>query len=98
MTLEDIRREIQKDFPIVKRKSIYVCQKLEKQYAQSLKEKQMALHYDYHSKYKNNWIYLMRLVKKKSTISYMVYYEGHRGLTALMPVEQDRLIYSPPIS
>jgi len=45
MTIEEIRREINKDFPIVFRKMGYVAQKLKKKFVQF---------FDYYSKYKNN--------------------------------------------
>ena len=94
MTLEDIRREIQKDFPILHRKSSYVLHKLERMFDKSTIEKGVVRFFEYRSKYKNTWIYKINLSKGKNDLFFLAYYYGNKGLTAVCPLSNDILLYS----
>ncbi|MCF8276628.1 MAG: hypothetical protein K9J17_07830 [Flavobacteriales bacterium] len=82
MNLEEIRKEIAKDFEIVERKSRYVEKDLKRLHA-PLRDKRIIKVYDYHSKFKNNWIFKWDVDKKVSIPVYLIWYIGHRGLTAI---------------
>jgi len=82
MNLAEIRKEIDKDFPIVTRKSLYVLQDLIKE-NKPLRGKRIIKVYDYLSKYKNTWIYKWDIDKKVTLPNYLVWYYGNRGLTAI---------------
>lgn len=93
MTLTDIRKEIEKDFPILHRKSGYITQKLSRLYSDSLREKKVTRFFDYQSKYKNKWIYKIELSKKKTNVTFLTYYYGKKGLTAIEPMSGNTLLY-----
>jgi len=82
MNLEEIRKELTKDFEIVERKSLYVVKDLKRQHA-PLRDKRIIKVYDYQSKFKNNWIFKWDVDKKSSVCVYLTWYIGHRGLTAI---------------
>jgi hypothetical protein len=82
MNLAEIRKEIDKDFEIVKRKSMYVLHDLKKVHA-PLRNKRIIKVYDYFSKFKNNWIFKWDVDKKAMIPVYLVWYFGDRGLTAI---------------
>lgn len=92
MTLEEIKEEIRKDYPILKRKSEYVAKKMRRTLRPARRQEIIRL-FDYTSKYKNTWIYLVNVSKKHYKMKYLVYYYGHRGLTALQLGRGDQLMY-----
>ncbi|MCF8464542.1 MAG: hypothetical protein K9G41_06865 [Flavobacteriales bacterium] len=77
-----MRTEIDKDFEIVERKSLYVLKDLKKAHA-PLRQKRIIQVYDYFSKFKNNWIFKWDMDKKVTLSVYLVWYIGDRGLTAV---------------
>lgn len=96
MTLEEVRREIAKDYPILFRKSFYVCRKLEKSLSKVAKGKGFVAFYDYCSKYKNNWMYRIEITKKRSGVSSMLIYhngKGNVGITVTDGTEGVVIIY-----
>ncbi len=82
MNLAEIRKEIDKDFKIVVRKSNYVMQDIIKE-NKPLRSKRIIKVFDYLSKHKNTWIYKWDLDKKSCVPNYLVWYYGDRGLTAI---------------
>ena len=88
MNLEEIKKEIAKDFSVVFRKATY----LEKELKHNLKhrhfEKEIRFH-DYLSKYKNNWIIRVEEQKKGSMVTFITWYYNETGLTAIIPVENN---------
>jgi hypothetical protein len=79
MTLEEIRKEIDKDFPIVYRKAQYVSEKLFRQ-IKPAKGKTYVKLYDYLSKHKNRWIYKIDISKHETFVHFMTYFYGKKGL------------------
>ncbi|MBP9152006.1 MAG: hypothetical protein KBF73_06955, partial [Flavobacteriales bacterium] len=82
MNLAEMRKEIDKDFEIVQRKSLFVLKDLKKEHA-PLRQKRIIKVYDYFSKFKNNWIFKWDVDKKVTLPNYLVWYIGDRGLTAV---------------
>jgi len=82
MTLAEIKKEIDKDFPIVRNKGIYVQRKLLHDLKPHGSDK-IVRYLDYVSKYKNNWIIRFGLSKKDSKMSQMVWYHNEKGLAAI---------------
>lgn len=82
MTLEEMRKDLEKDFPIVCRKGQYVYEKLLKQLAPRRDEEYYRT-FDYYSKHKNTWIFSLIVSKKKPSVHAMVYFYGKRGLTGI---------------
>ena len=92
MTLEEIRKEIEKDYPILIRKMTYVAQDLEKT-EQSRQEKGFERFYDYCSKYKNQWIYRLHITKKVSECAAMLVYHSGKGHAAITASAEMSIIY-----
>jgi hypothetical protein len=82
MTLEEIRREITKDFPIVFRKASYVGNKVRKA-AHPKRDERYGTQFDYLSKYKNNWICNLEVGKKEMKIHCMAHYYAELGLAGV---------------
>ncbi|MCG3164623.1 MAG: hypothetical protein POELPBGB_00382 [Bacteroidia bacterium] len=91
MNLEEIRKEIDKDFDIVCRKSVYVMQDLLKE-NRPLRGNRIIKVYDYFSKHKNNWIYKLDLDKKGCLHNYLTYYYNDRGLAGIEVTPQNKLM------
>jgi hypothetical protein len=84
MTLEEIRKEINKDFPILYRKMNYVQEDLDKKYSKSQKKEGYDEYFEYNSKYKNKYIYrIFRKHKKTERQSMLIYHNGigHVGIS-----------------
>ena len=85
MTLEEIRKEIEKDFPILQRKMGYVANDLGKKLSKVEKRQSNTYFYDYISKYKNYWIYRITANRIGPTYSAIMLYHngrGHVGITS----------------
>jgi len=93
MTLEEIRREVEKDFPIVHRKSSYVSNKMKRIFRDSLRQGNVVRFFDYVSKQKNKWIYKIELSNKPALITFMAYYYGAKGLNAVMMISDNNMLY-----
>ncbi len=91
MTLAEIKKEIDKDFPIVRNKGIYVQRKLLHEYKPKGGET-IVKYFDYVSKYKNNWIIRFGLNKKNTFSNHITYYYGDKGLLAIAPVDNGALL------
>lgn len=94
MTLEEIRAEIEKDYPILYRKSSYLGNKLARK--MRLKRGESTFHsFEYTSKYKNTWLCNMYLSRKKKDrkSNFLMYFYGNRGLTALLPGSDNKILY-----
>lgn len=92
MTLEEVRKEIAKDFPILFRKANYVAVDLAKSLSKVEKIQGHTAFYEYTSKYKNKWIYRIHVTKKQNIISGMMLYHsgiGHVGIA----VTQQGIVY-----
>ncbi len=83
MTLEEIRKEIEKDYPILHRKATYVAHDLIRELSKAQKEKAGIYFFDYYSKYKNHWIYKIEITKKQTFYTYVLLYHNGRGYMAL---------------
>jgi hypothetical protein len=93
MTLEEIRREIEKDFPILRRKIGYVVHDLERELSKDIRKKGFVQFYDYLSKYKNQWIYRVEIIKKEPLVSCMLVYHNGRGHAAIEMTQDEEIIY-----
>jgi hypothetical protein len=85
MTVDEIKKEINKDFPILVRKMGYVCEEIKKKWKKDKKPEGFVQFFDYNSKYKNHWIYRIQRFKKFSNASAMLLYyngKGHAGISA----------------
>ena len=92
MTIKELRAEINKDFPIVLRKTNYIARKLEKLIKPNNKTNTTRF-YTYQSKYKNQWIYRISIIGKEIYVGFITYYYGNRGLTAISVLPNDTLMY-----
>jgi hypothetical protein len=93
MTLEEVRREIDKDFPILFRKAGYVGKKMER-YHRPKRDEVLTGFFDYYSKYKNNWLCRIELTRKNILTYCMAYYYAEKGLAAIgLLNESDWLMY-----
>ncbi|MEI6853084.1 MAG: hypothetical protein WCL06_09585 [Bacteroidota bacterium] len=83
MTLEEIRKEIDKDFPILHRKMKYVQDDLDKKYSKLQKREGYTEYFEYTSKYKNHYIYKIQRQRKHTERQSMLVYHngiGHVGI------------------
>ena len=93
MTLEEIRNEINKDYPILLRKMGYVAHDLKKKLSKEDKAKGFVKFYDYVSKYKNKWIYRVEIKQKKSFYEAMMLYHNGKGHAAISVTNEMNIIY-----
>jgi hypothetical protein len=79
MTLDEIRKEIEKDFPILHRKMGYVADDLKKK----LKKPDIIkgfVKFDYYlSKYKNRWLYQIHITKKTTHLIALLICRNTKG-------------------
>lgn len=93
MTLEEIRKEVLKEFPILQRKAGYVG-KEEYKYKKHSKVKDFIKTYDYVSKYKNNWICTVQYTNEQWVTAHLALFNGPKGLAAIAyDSERDMLHY-----
>jgi len=93
MTLAEIRKEIDKDFPIVYRKMGYVAEELKKKLSKEAKRDGVEVYYDYKSKYKNNWLLRMEGNKKKISYEATLIYHTGKNLVAISVTCESKMIY-----
>ena len=79
MTVEEVRKEIEKDAPILMRKANYVAVDLAKSLSKPQRIKGHVAFYEYTSKYKNKWMYRIEIAKKQNIISCMMLYHNGKG-------------------
>jgi len=96
MTFEEVRRELEKDAPIVMRKAYYVSLDLEKKMGKAGLKQGPIQYFDYLSKYKNQWIYRLRFTKKRTEISVMMVYHNGHGHAAVAVSPEDDIVYHTP--
>jgi hypothetical protein len=93
MTLEEIRREIEKDYPILFRKMEYVAHDMNKALSKTDKLKGVERYFDYCSKYKNQWIYRICFTQKKIEFENMLLFHNGKGHAAICVSADMELIY-----
>ena len=85
MTMAEIRKEMEKDFPILQRKSLYMIQDLSRARKKSENKSYFEVN-DYLSKYKNKWLYKIAFNAKVFHTAYLAYYYNDIGLVAIEPL------------
>jgi hypothetical protein len=93
MTLEEIRKEINKDFPILLRKIGYVNHDVRKKLSKAQKAEGYSQFFDYTSKFKNQWIYRIHSFKKYSDNSAMLIYHNGKGHAGIAVSKDLSIIY-----
>jgi hypothetical protein len=93
MTLEEIRKEIDKEFPILYRKVGYVIHDLKKQLHKKQLDEGFTKCFDYTSKFKNQWIYRIHLHKKEVEKAAMVLFFDGKGICGIAIAADYSLIY-----
>lgn len=93
MTLEEIRKEINKDFPILHRKVSYVEHDLKKKLSKKQLDDGITRFYDYKSKFKNQWIYRIHLQKKEREATAMLHFFDGKGYCAISVTDDFFMIY-----
>jgi len=88
MTLQEIRREINLEKPIVFRKVqflIHDFMRAKKPHGKDV----FVRHYDYVSKYKNKWLFRIGINRHQAELSYLVYYYNDIGLVGILVFDDD---------
>ena len=93
MTLEEIRKEIIKDFPILFRKVGYVEHDLKKRLTKKQIDDGFTKFYDYNSKYKNQWIYRIRFCKKEVETTVMLHFFDGKGYGGISVTSDFVIVY-----
>jgi hypothetical protein len=93
MTLEEIRKELEKDYPIVLRKMYYIIQDLNKKQSKATLKQGYVHSFDYLSKYKNHWLCQVRSGKKKNNYRSMMLYHNGKGHAAISMTDEKHIIY-----
>jgi hypothetical protein len=81
MNIEEIRKDLNKDYAILFRKAGYVAQKLLK-VIKPAKDKVITRVFDYYSGSKNKWLYKLSISQTKQQAFLLAYYTGPKGLSA----------------
>lgn len=81
MNMDEIRKEVYKDFPCIYRKAGYVASKVLKNFG-PIKDKVIYKAFDYCSPSKNKWIYSLKLSKSQTVIFLLAYFYNQSGLHA----------------
>ena len=93
MNLVEVKKEIEKDSPILFRKIGYVAQKIDRHLKKNKKITEFSEVYEYYSKYKNYWLYKLYLKDKVLKYEAMIVYNDERGHSAIAVVDQNHLVY-----
>ncbi len=93
MTLEEIKKEVAKDFAILYRKMGYVTEEMHKKWRREKKPDGYAEFFNYTSKYKNHWIYRLQSFKKYCAASAMLLYYNGKGHAAISVSKDISIIY-----
>ena len=93
MTLEEIRKEIDKDYPILYRKLFYIMHDMERSLRNNIKKEGFVSFSEYYSKFKNHWIYRLYITKKISEFKAMLVYFNNKGLAALSVTDDQKIIF-----
>jgi hypothetical protein len=93
MTIDEIRKEIARDLPILKSKVDHLEHKLRRATRPHGNDKVVRF-YDYVSKYKNNWIFRIVVMRRQMEATLLVYYYTNIGLVGIITaVNDDFLVY-----
>jgi hypothetical protein len=93
MNLAEIRKEIDKDYPIVYRKMGYVGKALTKSLSPQAKKAGFQVFYEYRSPNKNHWIYRVYGTKKKTMYEGALIYHTGKNLVAITVTAEIKIIY-----
>jgi len=93
MTLEEIRKEVDKDYEILVRKINYHSLDIKKRLSKYELEKGYEYYFDYLSKYKNKWICRLVLDKKGCLYSSLLIYRNYRGHVCISPSRTKDITY-----
>jgi hypothetical protein len=86
MTINEIRRDIDKDYPSVKSKASYMAHKVARIFGPG-KDKNVVRFFEYCSFNKNKWIYKIQIHKKQEHFLLFTYYYNNKGLNAFSLLE-----------
>ena len=93
MNLEEIKKEINKDFPILLRKVQYVEKALHKNLTKKQRTEGFTKFFDYISKYKNHWIYKIHYDKKEQYSTMMLLYHTGKAHAAILVASEFEMLY-----
>ena len=93
MNLVEIKKEIEKDSPILFRKIGYVAKKIDRHLKKNKKITEFSEVYEYYSKYKNYWLYKLFLKDKVLKYEAMIVYNDIKGHSAIAVVDKNHLVY-----
>jgi len=93
MTVEEIRKEFEKDYEIFVRKIGYVAIDLEKRLSNYEKKQGYQYFFNYLSKYKNKWICKIFLKKIDYSYTSMLIYHNGKGHVALTILHTGNIVY-----
>lgn len=85
MNIEEIRKELNKDVPVLNRKMVYVAHKLLKT-IKPARDKIITRVSDYFSGNKNKWLYRLSISQKKQEYFLLIYYYNAKGISAFSKV------------
>ncbi len=87
MTLHEIRKDLDKDYPSVKNKAAHMAHKVARVFGPG-KDKSVIRFFEYCSFNKNKWIYKVQINKKQEQFQLFTYYYNNKGLNAFSLLEQ----------
>ena len=93
MTLEEIRKEIEKDYPILYRKLGYMSEDMRKKLSKQQLLNGYETFFDYRSKYKNQWVNRICVFKPHVNIQCMLVYHNGKGHVGIVVTAKRNLIY-----
>ena len=93
MNLEEIIKEINKDFPILSRKVHYVEKDLRKKLTKHQRSEGFTKFFDYNSKYKNHWICKIQYAKKEEYSAMMLLYHTGKSHAAILVASEFEMLY-----
>ncbi|MBI3501006.1 MAG: hypothetical protein HY063_04365 [Bacteroidetes bacterium] len=92
MTLDELRREFEKDLEIVNRKVAYTGEKIFKTHKP--RGEQCIIHFlDYRSKYNNNWLFRFHVSKNERLCQTLTWFMGKKGMVALCMIYHHKIPY-----
>jgi hypothetical protein len=93
MSVEEIRKEVLKDYPILQRKMNYHSLDIKKKLSTATLKQGYVQFFDYTSKYKNHWIYKIICYKKEYDIMAMLVYHNGKGHVGIEVADDNSIIY-----
>jgi hypothetical protein len=94
MSFAEVRREIEKDHEVVRRKSTYHCESIKK-VMRKTKMSSFKKFFPYFSPAKNNWLYgiVVPGKNKNPLFYYMAYFYTEKGITVVQPLASNAMNY-----